>query len=170
MDRIQEFEENIKNNSKKLLAYICSVTKNNVHADDLFQKVSLTIWRRYNDFDKSTEFMSWACTIAKYEINNYHRSVHRCPVNFNSEVFEDVSKFCKTNLENTENEIYEKLYNALKTLDNQTRELLISVYVNNEEIKDLAERDGRSAQTYYNKLNLAKKKLKAILNDKTSNN
>jgi RNA polymerase sigma-70 factor (ECF subfamily) len=166
---MQEFQEQISNNSTGLLSFIRSFTKNNIHTDDIFQKVCLTIWRRYNDFDKSTEFMLWACTIAKYEIKNYHRAINRCPVRFDSDMYEEVIKFRKTE-EQTENEMHEKLNNALKTLDKQTRELLISVYINNEEIKDLAERDGKSSQTYYNKLNLAKKKLKAILNDKATNN
>jgi len=170
MNKLKEFEENLQNNSSRLLGYICSLAKSNAHADDIFQKVSLTIWRRYNDFDNSTEFMSWACTIAKYEISNYHRTLNRCPVCFNSEIFDDASKFCKADSEATVYEIYEKLYNALKSLDKESRDLLISVYVDNEEAKDLAKKAGKSPQTYYNKLNLAKKKLKVILNEKGSNN
>ena len=170
MNRLKEFEENLKNNYAGLSAFILSNIKNNLHVDDILQKVSLTIWKRYNDFDNSTKFMSWACTIAKFEINNYRRTSNRCPVNFNSDIYDDVSKFQKTEYGDHRDDITDKLQTALNSLDKESRNLLIAVYVNNEEAKDLAKKAGKSPQTYYNKLNIAKKKLKAILNEQRTNN
>lgn len=171
MKRLAEFEHNIKSNYNRLSGFIFSIVKDNIHSDDILQKVCLTMWRKYDNFNKSTEFMAWACTIAKYEISNYKRSLSRCPVSFDSQVYEDVSKFHKTEFSNTSNEKYDKLQTALKSLDKESRNLLIAVYIDNQEVRELAREAGKAYQTYYNKLNLAKKKLKQILsNDEGSNN
>jgi len=59
--------------------------------------------------------------------------------------------------------VFEKLQIALNSLDDVSKQLLISVYIDKQEAKDLAKRDGKSPQTYYNKINLAKRKLESIL-------
>jgi RNA polymerase sigma-70 factor (ECF subfamily) len=120
------------------------------------------MWRKYDKFDVTTNFVAWACTIIKYETLNFRRSMNRCPVHFDSETYEEASLFQKTEIKEC-NEKHEKLQKALNSLDETSRRLLISVYVNKEEAKELAKKDGKSPQTYYNKLNLAKRKLESIL-------
>jgi len=127
-------------------------------AEDILQRASMTMWNKYDTFDSTTNFMSWACTIALYESRNCYRSFIRCPISFNSEVYDDIS--LKQIVEDRQdNQIHDKLYDALSELDEESRNLLIGVYVNGEEAKDLAKKAGKSPQTYYNKLNIAKKKI-----------
>ena len=160
MERLKEFEENLQANKTALLNIVASKIKNKSDASDILQRASITMWKKYDSFDKDTKFIAWASTIACYEAMNYIRSCCRCPVSFDSEVFDDASKFMKdSSAEESKIIIYEKLQKALPQLDSVSKRLLISVYVNGEEIKNLAEKDGKSPQTYYNKLTAAKKKL-----------
>jgi RNA polymerase sigma-70 factor (ECF subfamily) len=159
MDRLQEFEENLRVNQNALINIISSKIKNKSDAFDIFQKASITMWRKYDSFDKNTVFMAWASTIASYETKNYIRSFNRCPVKFDSETYDVVSMFLLSSSNEDNNDTLSKLNSAITKLDDISRRLVISVYIDGEEIKNLAKRDGKSPQTYYNKLNLAKKNL-----------
>lgn len=163
MNRLSEFEENIRSNRTAIVGFIRSNIKASVDAEDIFQKASLTMWKKYEAFDKETSFFSWATTIAKFQANNYRRSVQRCPVTFDSEMYDVVCLQYKTEFKH-EDERYEILQTALNSLDQDIKELLIKVYVNGEQIKELAEKSGVPVQTLYNKVNVAKKKLVKFLN------
>lgn len=158
MNRRVEFEENLKNNRNALMSFILSKTNKSMDTEDIFQRASMTMWNKYDSFDSTTNFMSWACAIAFYESRNCYRSFIRCPISFDSEVY-DVISLNQMVEDKQDNEIYDKLYNALSELDEESRIILIGVYVNGEEAKDLAKKAGKSPQTYYNKLNIAKKKI-----------
>ena len=62
-----------------------------------------------------------------------------------------------------EDERYDNLQIALDSLDEDIKDLFMKVYVNGEQIKDIAEKSGLPVQTLYNKLNITKKKLVKML-------
>ena len=162
MNRLAEFEENIRINRASIVSFIKNNIKASVDADDVFQKASLTMWKKYETFDKETSFFSWAATIARFQSNNHRRSSERCPISFDSEVYDVVCLKMKTESKN-EDDRYESLQTALNSLDEEVKDLLIKVYVNGEQIKELAEKSGVPVQTLYNKVNIAKKKLIKML-------
>jgi len=162
MNRLLEFEENIRNNRTALVSFIKKNIRASVDAEDIFQKASLTMWKKYETFNKETSFFSWAATIAKFQANNYRRSVNRCPVSFDSEVYDVVCLKYQTDYKE-EDERYDNLQIALDSLDEDIKDLFMKVYINGEQIKDLAEKFGVPAQTLYNRVNIAKKKLIKML-------
>lgn len=164
MNRLKEFEENLQKAQNSLINIIAHKIINKSDAFDIFQRASVTMWKKYDSFDGDTNFMAWASTIALYEVKNYVRSCIRCPVTFNSEIFHDVSSSLKNPIKENNNEIYDKLNKALSKLDSVSKRILTLVYVDNIEIKELAKKDGKSPQTYYNKLTIARKKLLSYLN------
>jgi RNA polymerase sigma-70 factor (ECF subfamily) len=158
MNRKQEFEENLSSNRRSLISFILNKVRRTMDAEDVLQRASVIMWNKYDTFDSTTNFMSWACTIASFEVKNYMRSFFRCPVAFNSEVY-DVISLLQIAEDKVENDIHDKLRLALTSLDEESKNLLIQVYVNGEEIKDLAKKAKKSPQTYYNKLTTLKKTL-----------
>ena len=48
------------------MAYI---NKNDV--DDILQRATITMWRKYASFQPGTSFVHWAIKIAKYESSNF---------------------------------------------------------------------------------------------------
>lgn len=158
MNRRAEFEENLKNSRNALMSFILSKINKSMDVEDVFQRASMIMWNKYDLFDSTTNFISWACTIAFYESRNYCRSFIRCPISFDSEIYDKIS-LNQIFEDRQDNKMYDKLYNALSELDEESRNLLIGVYANGEEAKDLAKKAGKSPQTYYNKLNIAKKKI-----------
>jgi RNA polymerase sigma-70 factor, ECF subfamily len=42
-------------------------------ADDIFQQTSLILWQKREQFDRSLDFLRWACGIARNEVRNFVR-------------------------------------------------------------------------------------------------
>jgi RNA polymerase sigma-70 factor (ECF subfamily) len=160
--RLLEFEENLENNRRSILNFIISKGRSYADAEDILQKASLTMWRRYDTFEHGSGFMSWACTIAQFECNNYYRRMIKCPVSFDSDIVNDLANNL-TQYKEKEDPRKAKLELALKKLPKKSRSLLYSVYVEGEEIKTLAKKHGKSPRTYYNTLNLIRKSLLDLL-------
>jgi RNA polymerase sigma-70 factor (ECF subfamily) len=169
MERHREFEENIRNHRNYLISFIASKINRHSDVEDIFQKACVTIWKNYDKFDKTTNFTTWACTFALNELRNNIRVYNRNPVSFNSEEYDNVCVFLKTEYKQNSDEIHDKLIDSLNKLNDESRELLICVYVNGEESKQLAKRLGKSPQTIYNKINTAKNKLKEIISEYEKN-
>lgn len=56
-----------------VLAYISSMVPNFQDAEDILQTVALTIAEKYDTFDPSCSFLSWALGIAQNKIYDYFR-------------------------------------------------------------------------------------------------
>jgi len=58
------FEILVRENSRMLMAYVRSVTRNAAAADDAWQETMMIAWRRIEDFDRSRPFGPWLRGIA----------------------------------------------------------------------------------------------------------
>ena len=58
MNRLAEFEKNIRNNRTAIVSFIKNNIRASVDAEDIFQKASLTMWKKYETFDNETSFFS----------------------------------------------------------------------------------------------------------------
>lgn len=75
----------------KIYAYILSLVSNYTDADDVFQNVSEVIWRRFDQYQLGTNFLSWALRCAHLEVLNFRkkRSSSR-QIIFDNETFEQM--------------------------------------------------------------------------------
>ena len=62
-------------NHARIYAYIISMVPNNSDADDIMQDTAIVMWENFNRFETGTNFVSWAVTIAKFQILK-HRKRH----------------------------------------------------------------------------------------------
>src|SRR6185295_6388849 len=121
-------------------------------AEDVFQRTSLILWQKFDQWDPAYDFLAWACGVAFYEVRNFIRVASRDPLR------ETLSKERTATLKQRDDRVA-ALQDCLKKLDQGERELLQRAYVDEESIRELAARDGRAAQTLYNRLNLLRKRL-----------
>src|SRR5687768_15431403 len=42
--------------------------------DEIMQQSCLVVWREFGKFEPGTNFLSWACTIARFEVLKYRRA------------------------------------------------------------------------------------------------
>lgn len=61
----------------QVLAYVRALVHDRSAADDVFQTVSLTLWRRFDSFRSGEPFLPWALGIARHEVLHYWRARRR---------------------------------------------------------------------------------------------
>ena len=142
----------------RLFAYLFSLLPHRPDAEDVFQRTSLILWQKFDQWDPSSDFLSWACGVAFYEVRNFIRVASRDRLRFGEALLETLSKDRVATLKQRDDRVA-ALQECLKKLDQGERELLQRAYVDEESIRELARRDGRAAQTLYNRLNLIRKQL-----------
>ena len=81
-----EFAEQLVRHHAQLLGYIYSLVRDLDDADDLFQQTSLVLWDKFEQFDPSRSFVSWACGVARYEVLNFLRARSRDRLYFGDEL------------------------------------------------------------------------------------
>jgi len=57
-----------------LLGYVLSIEPNFADAQDIVQEVFLIISRKARTWTAGTDFLGWACTVARYETLNFQRT------------------------------------------------------------------------------------------------
>jgi len=147
----EEFLQLFLKEREHLSAYLYSLLPNPADAEDVFQRCSLLLWRKFADFDQNRSFLSWACGVAFYEVKNFLRSAQRDHLQFNTEL---MSQLADRRLETLERspDLLPYLQECLKRLPAAERELVQAAYGSNESLRKFAEDHGKALQTIYNRL------------------
>ena len=69
-----------------LLAYVASMEPNFSDAQDILQEVFLVLSRKAHAWTDGTNFLAWACTVARYEVRNLQRKRSRQTARLNEDV------------------------------------------------------------------------------------
>jgi RNA polymerase sigma-70 factor (ECF subfamily) len=85
------FLELLAQPGSQLFAYIYALVQNLHDADDLFQKTSVVLWKKFDGFEPGSDFMAWACRTAKFEVCNYVRTRRRDRCLFSDALLEQLA-------------------------------------------------------------------------------
>jgi len=157
-EHTRDFLEQFTQHHERIFGYIFSLVHNEQDARDIFQKVSLLLWQKFETFDQEADFFSWACGVAYNEVRNYFRTSSRNRLCFNQELLDTLATERDDDDEDSDNRL-EILRDCLSQLPQHERDLLMEVYAEGRSIREIAERRGKAAQTLYNRLNLIRRKL-----------
>ena len=131
---------------------------NNADAEDVLQRASMTIWRKFGEFDSSKDFFTWASSFCFYEAKNFQRVSARSRLHFDDELMERLADERVADLDHREARLA-AVDRCIEELGDTDRELVREFYLNKTEVAALAERLGRAPQTLYNKLNTLRRLL-----------
>ena len=146
----------------QLLAYIYTLVPNWQDAQDVLQKTSLVLWRKFDQFDPGTSFMSWATRVAFYEARNFLRMAGRDRHCFNDELLEKLAHERAEDVRQVQPRVA-ALRGCLDKLSADDRELLGRIYDDRDAVGEIAEETGRAAQTIYNRLYKLRQQLLACI-------
>ena len=158
IDRQAEFVQLLNAAHRRLLAYLVSLLGNVQDAEDVLQRASVTMWRKFEVFESGTDFSAWASTIAFYEARNFQRLSARSRLVFSDDLLQTLAEERLKDIENVDSR-YSALDACLKELDEPARALLEAAYLEDGSVVQLAEKLNRAPQTLYNKLNLLRRSL-----------
>ena len=70
---VEEFVQLFAQNQRGIQAYIWTLVPNRADSDDLMQETSVSLWRKWSEFDRERDFFRWACGVAFIEVLRYRR-------------------------------------------------------------------------------------------------
>jgi RNA polymerase sigma-70 factor (ECF subfamily) len=146
-----QFLELYAGGQRRIYAYIRAHVVNSADADDVLQDVATVLWRKFAEYQPGSEFVRWACQVARLEVLAYHRHCKRLRTLFSHEVVEAVAEQV-LELSDTAGARAELLDGCVQLLPPRDRELLDLRYEFSQSVKQIAVAVDRTESAVYKAL------------------
>ena len=149
--RTDRFLELYAGGQRRIYAYIRAQVLSSADADDVLQDVTTVLWRKFEQYRPGSDFVRWACRVARLEVLAYHRHRKRMCSIFSDEVVDVVAEKV---LELAENATVraEALDGCVELLPPRDRKLLDLKYQLSQSVKQIAHDVHRSESAIYKAL------------------
>ncbi|WP_430412604.1 RNA polymerase sigma factor [Kordia sp.] len=154
---VTELERN-----QNIVHKVCRIyTSNKDQHNDLFQEITIQLWKAYPKFRGDSKFSTWMYRVAlNTAITLYRKSKRSVKTqDYESVIF----KITSEDYDDTEEEQLKIMYKAIKQLSD-IEKALIFLYLEDKNYKEIAETIGITEVNARVKMNRIKTKLKKILN------
>lgn len=91
-DNTETFVGLFAQNQYEIHGFILVLVPNWADADDVMQSTSIVLWRKFSEFQPGTDFVAWACQIARWEISNFRRVKGRSRLLFDDSLLESLGE------------------------------------------------------------------------------
>ena len=143
---------------RRIYGFILTVVTDSEVADDVFQETSLILWKRAADFTPQADFVRWACGIAMNVIRNRRVKRPRDRHIFSDAMLEEIAA-ARQNHGSWLDQRMALLTHCLSRLSEGQRQMLHSVYSSLETVTDIAETQGISENSLYQRLHRIRRRL-----------
>lgn len=157
-ERQEEFVGLLNETHGLLLRYVMSLLGNRHDAEDVLQRASLVMWRRFGTYEPGTDFIAWATTVSFYEARNFQRVTGRCRLQFDDELMQTLSAERVQHVRQWSART-EALEHCVEKLDTASRALVEAIYTDGTQAVEVARQQGCAPKTIYNKLNSIRRAL-----------
>lgn len=154
---LTELEKN-----QNIVHKVCTLYTNGRDAhNDLFQEITIQLWKAYPKFRGDSKFSTWMYRVAlNTAITLYRKSKRRVPTqDFDTVTF----KISADEYDPTEEEQLKLMYRAVKELGDIDK-ALVFLYLEDKSYSEIADTMGISEVNARVKMNRIKKKLRTIIN------
>ena len=138
--RNEQFVSLFVRNQWALFSYIFSLLPKWSDAEDMFQQTSMILWRKFDQFDQEdpqSDFVRWACRIARYEVLNHMKKNRRDRHVFSDVLFDLLAEEGMSEIGQLENE-RRALAGCLDQLQSGHRLLILQCYAGKNTDKQVA--------------------------------
>jgi RNA polymerase sigma-70 factor, ECF subfamily len=149
--QVERFVQLFARHQRGIHAYIWSLVPNRADSDDLLQETSVSLWRKWSEFDSQKDFFRWACGVAFIEVLRYRRQSANQRLWFSQELLETLAvEFAK------ESELLElrsvALGSCLDKLPEQDRRIIEAKYRDGVTMEILAQEFHKPSSTLYKRV------------------
>lgn len=148
----ETFVQLLARHERGLRAFVYTLLPEMQHTDEVIQETCLVMWRKFADFEPNSDFLAWACTVARFEAIKYRRKLARDRHVFHPDLLSLLAEEAINELSRREDE-RQALDQCLQKLSSQQRELVQACYSEGVTIKQVAENLDKSATALYKALN-----------------
>jgi len=151
-DAYERFVQSFTRHESSLRAFVRSLVGSWDDVDEIMQNTGLVLWRKFAEFDPETDFMRWACVVARFEVLAWRRDKARDRHVFDEDVVELLADEAATNHEMLSAE-RRALDVCLKKLPDDRRRIVMAAYEPGVKLNEVARQLGQSATAFYKMLN-----------------
>ncbi|MGD2093714.1 MAG: sigma-70 family RNA polymerase sigma factor [Phycisphaerales bacterium] len=153
-DSMHEFVRLYSSNARSLYGYILCFVPNWSDAEDLLQDTATIMWTKFSEFTPGTNFIRWACRIARLVIANHYRKkkVRHRKLYLNMELLETIAQAAESSNLLYRDDRIDALQYCLAKLRKRDRKLIRSRYESGSSIKNIAKALGRGIDAVYKSL------------------
>jgi RNA polymerase sigma-70 factor, ECF subfamily len=148
LQNVEAFVQLFARYQRGIQAYIWTLVPNRADSDDLMQETSVSLWRKWAEYDRQRDFFRWACGIAFIEVLRYRRKSASQRLWFSEELMETLAvEFVE------DSDLYEMrttaLQSCLQKLDEQDRQIIEACYRDGANVQAVAQELSRPVSTLY---------------------
>ncbi len=88
---VDDFMALLGRHQSRLMGFIYALVQNMDDTEDLYQQTCLVMWRKFEQYQPDTDFMAWACQIARFEVLNFLRRAASQRICFSEEFLAELA-------------------------------------------------------------------------------
>jgi RNA polymerase sigma-70 factor, ECF subfamily len=134
--------------AKHVYQFIRSFVSNQADAEDAFQEVSAALWKKFDRFERGSNFRAWALQMARYCISNLRQRQRRDGPQLSEQAFDAVADDMAEMHELLEKQ-HLVLADCYQELTHANRQLIDQRYRTDVSVKELAEKLKRPLRSVY---------------------
>ncbi len=134
-------------NHYRIYAFIISLVANHSDADDIMQEVSTVIWNKRVSYMAGTDFVSWALTIAKFQVLKY-RKKKKLVIPLDDEIIETLAEESQSRTVDVQSRI-DALKKCVGKLSPEQRKFVELKYQDGLATQIISDRTGLSVYQIY---------------------
>jgi RNA polymerase sigma-70 factor, ECF subfamily len=133
-DQTNEFMRLFLQAEPRIYGYIRSQVLQRADAEDLLQEAAAVLWSKFDQFAPDSNFVAWACQVARFKVQHYHRTRGRNRLLFTEDFLDIVARTteaiaddlqeleialagCMERLKETERDVVQRSYGTGATLN-----------------------------------------------------
>ena len=160
-DSAEEYLLLLNEHEQKLGVYVHALVNSPEDAEDILQACRLTMWKKFDSFERGTNFLAWGRKIALHQVLNHRRSGKRKPLHATDpEVLEAIAAEIDRQSDALDARSL-ALRDCLQRLPESQRQTILLRYYEDAEIGEIASETNRSEGAVYQLLS----RIRSALND-----
>jgi RNA polymerase sigma-70 factor (ECF subfamily) len=160
--KYSSFLQLLLKNQEKIYGFIFANLPDFSVADDIMQETILTLWSKFDSFNRDSSFSTWAIGVAHYKILEYRAKSLRQKTIFSSKALDNILAN-KAVFEQVDVRM-NALERCLEKLKDNDRTLIKSKYIDCKSIKQIANETNRSIDGLYKVMARIHSKLQNCIN------
>jgi RNA polymerase sigma-70 factor (ECF subfamily) len=95
-EQTKEFMRLFLQAEPRIYGYIRSQVLQRADAEDILQETATVLWSKFDQFVAGSSFVAWACQVARFKVQHYHRTRGRNRLLFTEEFLDLVTDTAET--------------------------------------------------------------------------
>ena len=145
---------------RRLYLYVSALIPSPADADEVLHETNIVIWKKFDQFEPGTDFLTWAFRIAHYQALEQRRKKAQSAPGFSLEVMEQLAGKAIEQDADLEHR-RAALIDCRKKLGSSDRDILERCYAPNARVTRIANEMGKTATSLYRSL----RRIRQLLTD-----